>query len=202
MSRRFRWLLAILVTVFVLLTAGTIAGRRNCPGAGLAFTEERREFHRLKNRTLTPRPDNFDSRVTLAALLQPGDDSARWSETRAARIEGYVVSINSAWVELANCYVRRDIHLNVALRPDAPSREQVVVEITPRFRDAQASLGNDWSEENLKRTLLGRWCSFEGWLLFDRSHAKESENVMPGREENWRATAWEIHPVTNFQLIK
>ncbi len=201
MRRRIRPVIAIVVLLSALLTAGAIVSRRHCPTAGIGFTENRRDFHRLKNRTSPPRSDEFDS-LTLSAMLQPGDDTGRWSESRAARIEGYVVSVNTAGVELANCYVRRDIHINVALRMDAPSREHVVVEITPRLRDFHASQGRDWSEEALKRSLLGRWCYFEGWLLFDRSHAKESENIAPGRADNWRGTAWEIHPVTNFGVLR
>lgn len=202
MSRRLRTTITAVIVLIAVVTIGAVAGRHNCPESGIAFTGERREFHRLKNRTAVPRPEDFDSRITLTALLQPGDDTDRWSESRAGRIEGFVVSVNSAGVELANCYVRRDIHVNIATRLDAPLSEQVVVEITPRFRDTQALLGNDWSEENLKRMLLKRWCYFEGWLLFDRSHAKESENIVPGRKENWRATVWEIHPVTTFGVIR
>jgi hypothetical protein len=62
--------------------------------------------------------------------------------------------------------------------------------------------GQDWSEETLKRQLLGHWVSFEGWLFFDSSHAAESENTAPSSPGNWRATAWEIHPVTNLQVIR
>jgi hypothetical protein len=174
-----------------------------CPAAGIAFSRERREFHRLKNRAALPQTSDFDSAITLAAILQPGADDVRWSHNRAARIEGYVVAVGAAGVELANCYApcRRDTHINLALRPDAPASEQMVVEITPRMQDWARQHGRDWSPASLKRDLLGHWCSFEGWLFFDVTHAGESENTAPRRAGNWRATAWEIHPVTNFQII-
>jgi hypothetical protein len=60
--------------------------------------------------------------------------------------------------------------------------------------------GRDWSEERLRSDLLNHWCSFEGWLLYDSHHADESENIAPGRPDNWRATAFEIHPITNFEI--
>jgi hypothetical protein len=60
--------------------------------------------------------------------------------------------------------------------------------------------GWDWSAETLKSKMLDHWCAFEGWLLFDSTHAQESENIAPGRAGNWRATAWEIHPITNFEI--
>jgi len=54
----------------------------------------------------------------------------------------------------------------------------------------------------LERQLLGRLVRFEGWLLFDSSHAMESENIAPGTPLNWRATAWEIHPVTKIEVTR
>lgn len=176
----------------------------HCPEAGIALSQKSRDFHRLKNRMALPQPTEFDDRFTLEQVLEHGDDTKRWSTSRAGSLEGYVVAIDTAGVELANCYVpcNRDIHLNVALRLDAPAREQVVVEITPGMRRWASRQGLDWSEENLKRELLGRWAHFEGWLLFDWTHAHESENTAPGVPTNWRATAWEIHPVTSFKAIR
>jgi hypothetical protein len=203
MMRR-RKLLAILLAIIAIVGVTLFLAQRYCPPQGIAFTEDRREVHRLKNRTVLPRETDFDSRVTLSNLLQPGDDSTRWSTSRAARVEGYVVSLANAGVELANCYApcRRDIHINLALRLDAPVSEQVILEVTPELRKWAATRGWDWSEAKLKEELVGHWCSFEGWLFFDKYHAGEAENLVPGRQGNWRATAWELHPVTNFQVLR
>ena len=35
-----------------------------------------------------------------------------------------------------------------------------------------------------------------------QSHAQESENLSPGGAQNWRATGWEIHPVTGITVLK
>ena len=178
--------------------------QRNCPTAGLALSSSMREFVRLKNRTAEPQREDFDQRVTLAALVVPGEDRARWSEARAAAIEGYVVDVGKGGIEAANCYstTRRDTHIYVALRADAPPAERVVLEVTPRLVESAKRKGLDWSEDALRRALVGRWCYFEGWMLFDREHAGESENTAQGREGNWRATAWEIHPVTRFEVLR
>jgi len=161
-------------------------------------------MHRLKNRTAIPQSADFDNEVTLPKLLQPGDDSKRWSQTRAAKVEGYVVSVANGPLELTNCYLpcSRDIHIHVGLRPDAPPREQVVLEVTPRMREWASQQGQDWSEETLKATLLGHWRSFEGWLFYDSHHADEAENTTPGHPDNWRATAWEIHPITKLEVSR
>jgi hypothetical protein len=200
-ANRHRIALALLLAAGLLLT-GLFLLTHHCPASGIAVTKERRDLHRLKNRAALPQPSDFDRRVTLSSLLQAGDDSARWSSSRAARIEGYVVSVAKARPELANCYCGRDTHIHIASRPNAQPREHVVLEITPRMEAWARSQGWDWSAETLKRELMGRLVSFEGWLLFDSGHAMESENIAPGTQYNWRATAWEIHPVTNLEVIR
>ncbi|HVF66961.1 MAG TPA: hypothetical protein VM914_04835 [Pyrinomonadaceae bacterium] len=172
------------------------------PG-GVALSADARAFNRLKNRAEPPRAEDFDARVTLAELLRPGEDRARWSETRAAAVEGYVVAVYGGGVESANSFslFRRDAHIEVGPRPDSPPRERLIVEVTPRLRDSAKGRGTDWFTAALARELTGRRCRFEGWLLFDVNHAAESENVRPGAASNWRATAWEIHPVTAIEVL-
>lgn len=207
MTRRRRKKTAGL-TLFVLvsLTAAVLflLPREICPTPGAALTPARREFMRLKNRDAEPSPQDFDARVTLEAMSRPGEDRGRWSEARAGRVEGYVVEVVEGGVEAANCYSyrERDTHIHVAPRADAPRAEWVVLEVTPRSRASARGRGQDWSAEALRRELLGRRCRFEGWLLFDREHADESENTAPGAHGNWRATAWELHPVTAMEVLR
>jgi hypothetical protein len=194
--RRRRTFLVVVVLLATLITLWLILAL-NCPSAGIALTTRARNLHRLKNRTSIPQATDFDSRVTLDALLQPGDDTNRWSNTRAARIQGEVIDVAYARPEATNCFnpCRRDIHIVVATRKGATKQEHVVVEVTPNMR-------NDWSEETLQKQIVGHWCEFEGWLYFDAGHAEESENISPGKPDNWRATAWELHPVTRIALVK
>jgi hypothetical protein len=196
------------LTIFALasLTAVVLAllPRRFCPTQGAALSSSGRELMRLKNRDAEPTPRDFEGRVTLEALLSPGEDRGRWSESRAARVEGYVVEVVEGGVEAANCYSyrERDTHIHVAPRADAPRAEWVVVEVTPRAREHARAEGLDWSAAALRRELVGRRCRIEGWLLFDREHAGESENTAPGSHGNWRATAWELHPVTAIEVLR
>lgn len=188
---------ATVVAVWIVLAL-------NCPSAGIALTSRARYLHRMKNRTALPQPADFDPRVTLDALLQPGDDSSRWSNDRAARVQGLVIDAGYARPEATNCFnpCRRDIHILIAKHKDAAQTEEVVVEVTPNFQDWAAQQGIDWSAPTLHSQLVGHWCEFEGWLYFDLGHAEESENVHPQRPGNWRATAWEIHPVTKITVIR
>jgi hypothetical protein len=201
---RSRPIILFAILMAALLVTAYIAGNRHCPSDGLALTQETRDFYRLKNRTAAPQPIDFDTNVTLESLLLPGEDRTRWSTSRAARVEGYVVSVAAGPLELTNCYVpgRRDTHIHIGRRPDSPPSEQVVLETTPRMEDWARHQGWDWSAVSLYDKLLGRRVRFEGWLFFDTSHVGESENIAPGRAGNWRATAWEIHPVTKFEIIE
>jgi hypothetical protein len=197
--------IVVIVTILAgVLGAATFFFSRNCPNAGFALTDNARQLHQLKNRTQIPKLIDFDSRVSLAALLNSGNDTSRWSTERAARISGYVVAVAYARPEATNCFVpfRRDIHINLANRKDAPKNEQVVVEVTPALRDWAKQQGVDWSESSLETQLMGHQVEFEGWLYFDLGHAEEAENTAPRNPANWRATAWEIHPVTAIRVIQ
>jgi hypothetical protein len=163
---------------------------------------DKRAFNAMKNRTALPAPSDFDPAATLESMLQRGDDRRRWSQQRAASVEGLVIRVFDAGVESANCFslTRLDAHVELATRPDAPPNERLIVEVTPPMRDWAAARGRDWSTATLQRTLVGRRVRVEGWLLFDDEHDEEAENTRPGNPENWRATAWEIHPVTAIEI--
>jgi len=59
----------------------------------------------------------------------------------------------------------------------------------------------DWSTDTLRRQFKGKWVEVTGWLLFDTAHIKQAENTNPGHNGNWRATCWEIHPVTKISML-
>ena len=189
--------IGLLITVWLVLA-------QNCPSAGIGLTTEQRTLHRLKNRTAFPQAADFDTRITLDQLLQPGNDYDRWSIDRAARIQGYVIDVAYAGAEAAHCFNprRRDIHILIANGKEAAKTEQVVLEVTPKLADWANEQGMDWSEQTLHAQLVGHWCEFEGWLYFDVGHAEQAENTAPNNPTNWRATAWEIHPITKITVIR
>ena len=191
---------ALLLSIVTLL----LVTQLNLLPNGVSFSGQRRALNKLKNRPLPAPETDYDNRVTLEGLLQPGDDRTRWAETAAARVEGYVVSVRDGSIESANCYsfFRRDTHIEVALNREASPRERVELEVTPRTRAWAEGRGWDWSTGTLRKELIGHWCQFEGWLLFDIGHDEESENINPGGAKNWRATAWELHPVTAIKVIR
>jgi hypothetical protein len=194
-----KWIVGLALTLAALLLITQLIPLPQ----GIAFSPGARAINGLKNRTALPRAADFDGRVTLAELLRPGDDRGRWATSSAAAVEGYVIAVWEGGVESANgfSFFRRDTHIEVGLRTDSPPRERVILEVTPPMRDWAKGQGMDWSHAALARDLKGRRCRFEGWLLFDLNHADESENTTPGSPSNWRATAWEIHPVTRINVL-
>ncbi len=175
-----------------------------CGMEGDARSAGVRALNRLKNRYTAPQ--QIDPAITLAAMLAPGRDTGRWKVKQGAEIVGYVFDMKVGGIESVNCHARsaneRDTHIELVLDPMAGSPTQrVIVEVTPRWRAIMAAQGMDWSTRALRDRLLGRWIKVRGWMLFDMEHQNESENTAPGRPRNWRATAWEVHPITSIEVV-
>ena len=177
-----------------------------CGMEGDASSAAVRELNLLKNRYTAPEPQQIDPRVSLAAMLEPGHDRARWNDRRAADITGYVWDVKVGGVETVNCRATdppdRDTHIELVLDPMNSSEDRrVIVEVTPRGRALAEQRGEDWSTRALRDHFHGRWVRVRGWLLFDSEHQFQSVNTAPNRTRDWRATAWEIHPVTSLEVV-
>jgi hypothetical protein len=194
--------------ILVIAAAGAAAAAplwlpKTCGIQWALIGGEERALVALKNRVQVPANGDFDRRVSLDALLARGRDDTRWSDRHAAAIEGYVTGVRPGPVEFANClsFTQRDIHVHLARAPHARGIDQVVVEVTPYWRRWAREQGLDWSLDALRRH-VGKRVRVEGWLLFDIEHDEESENTRPGLVHNWRATAWELHPVTGIHVVE
>jgi len=177
-----------------------------CGMTGDATAPAVQALNRLKNRYTAPAVADVDSQVSLSALVRPGDDRERWSERRGASVVGYVFDVKPGGIETVNCKARdlpdRDTHIELVLDPmNAGGPQRVIVEVTPRWRAMMAAKGADWSTAALRRAYLGRWVRITGWLLFDAEHANAAQNTAPGRARNWRATAWEVHPISSIEVV-
>ena len=184
--------------------ANNLAIYNSCGMEGDARNLGVQALNRLKNRYLAPQ--QIDPAITLAAILAPGRDTGRWKVKQGAEIVGYVFDVKRGGIESTNCHShsdeQRDTHIELVLDPMAGSSSQrVIVEVTPRWRAIMTAQGVDWSTRALRDRVLGRWIKVTGWMLFDMEHQNQSENTAPGRERNWRATAWEIHPVTSIEVV-
>jgi len=63
--------------------------------------------------------------------------------------------------------------------------------------------GVDWSSAALKKEMQGQMVTIQGRLFYDEIHEGESFATDPldDAENNWRGTAWEIHPVTSIEVV-
>lgn len=172
-----------------------------CPLEGKTANPNLIALNRLKNRTVAPSKTQVNPAISLTSALAPGNDVMRWRATQAAIITGYVVDVKPGGKETVNCLAtdaaHTDTHIEIALSAgDLQGIHHMIVEVTPRGRAIMAAEGKDWSTKNLRLTLVGRRITVVGWMMLDKEHCNASENTNPGNAHNWRATCWEIHPVS------
>jgi hypothetical protein len=221
--------IAIVVSLLcsnALATTRKSAKKRPCdPLTGDATAPVAKDLNKLKNRSQAPSFLNYDLTITIQKILAPGNDSNRFSATKAATITGYVASVKPGGIETCNCHAtdpaKRDTHIDLVadakyaspkivkiksgrrtIRKDINEKYHMIVEVTPRVRSAQLAKGIDWSTATLNKQLMHHWVRFSGWMLFDLEHVPQAENTNPGGKSNWRATCTEIHPVFAITVIR
>jgi hypothetical protein len=98
-------------------------------------------------------------------------------ERNAVRVSGYLLK--------AEAQPDGDIHLYLGERDDADLGGSIISEMTPSLESSKS-----WSAAKVQR-YQGQQVRISGWLLWDEQHGKGSD----------RATSWEIHPVTEFEVL-
>jgi hypothetical protein len=212
--KRIATLAGALAACLALAHAGRIADQKiyvlkdgtECGPDGTATSDAGKDLNDHKNRFAAPQDEELDPEVSLPAMLAPGFDRQRFDQDKGARISGFVIRVSPGGKgETCNCGattpVDMDTHIQLGLSANAEETDQVIVEVTPRLRKQMKDRGEDWSSAALKAKLEGKWVEFTGWLLFDIAHIKEAENTHPNGPRNWRATCWEVHPVTSFRVL-
>lgn len=191
-------MIAFILALALTAPAGTF---HQCGLTGTAKPQRVKDLNLLKNRSV--QPTIINTAITAAALIAPGADTDRWSTDDGAEIDAYVVNIKPGGAESVNCQATdpkwKDTHIELGLTRDAPANARIVVEITPRWRAAQAAVGVDWSTATLRK-LIGQRVTVRGWMFFDGEHVNAAETTHPHGAHNWRATAWEIHPITAIEV--
>jgi hypothetical protein len=175
-----------------------------CPVEGDGSGTRQIASDRLKNRTSVPLLSDFDPSITLARVLRKGNDEARFDETKAGELIGYVEKVKSGDVETNNCHSDfpedYDTHIELSAKPGEPASKRVIVEVTPRMRRLVAAQGANWSTDALVTSLTHKWIRVKGWMFFDYHHKGNAKNTKPNGTHLWRATGWELHPVTAIEV--
>jgi hypothetical protein len=123
-------------------------------------------------------------------------------------VTGFVASVVSGGnKETCNCARNdlRDIHINVVATPQERNnpKRYVIVEFTPRWQEQFELDSSNYQQmlQTVKDEIEGKWVLFQGWMMYDHIHAGESESTAPHHVGNWRATPWEVHPVTYYEVL-
>ena len=179
-----------------------------CSLSGGSTNSRLKKLDISKNRFILPTKSDMDTNVTLQAILRSGNDEHRWSTNRAAVIDGYVFFVKPGGAETCNCKATDkslyDTHIELTTGPlpsETDGSQQVIVEVTPRIRDIKKQKGVDWSTTALKKSVQGQRVRITGWMFWDDEHKNRAENTHPHDADNWRATAWEIHPITDIEIL-
>lgn len=171
---------------------------------GEAPVAQRGRLIRQKNRRQVPRqyqPISFAE--TLALPTFPAEYSeadvlqVAAIEGRAMALEGYISEVIQARDGRTYGKPPEQGDLHVHLLPSPPPvcfsgrdrDRQIVTEVTPHFRPPRTG----WSLDGLVALCQrGARVRVSGWLLYD----------YPGMRGvgDWRATAWEIHPITRLEV--
>ena len=151
-----------------------------------------------KNRGTSPTTTKIDGGLTLISLITAKEEPDL-DFSKAATITAFVADVKDGEPgESCNCGRAdlKDIHIAVvtseADRND--KTKHVIFEITPRFENTLGSF------ETVRDQIEGKWVRFTGWLTYDYKHRGNARNRKK-KGNIWRATAWEVHPVTSFKVV-
>ena len=176
-----------------------------CPPQGDATKTKVQKLNEQKARLDEVGDSDIDDTVTIEELVEPGDDSVRWQNGQGVEITAYVMGVLDGGPASSNCHAGAagDHDTILELAPTAGARDTahlVFAVITPQWRALAAAHRTDWSTIALRAQYLQHWVNVRGWLLFNFEAAPVALNTasMAGPSIT-RATAWEIHPVTEIE---
>ena len=181
-------------------------GNKSCPLKGSANSTQDVKSNILKNRWKIPTASNIDTNFTWDTLFEEGDNPRLFDTAKAGRLRGYVAFVTPQKGESCNCDFKdnefSDIHIHLAQNEEALSLkwQHVIVEVTPRLRELMKLKKEDWTVKNLQK-LIGKEVEIEGWLFYDWEHGDKAYLYNGDEQKSWRATCWEIHPITSLKVI-
>jgi hypothetical protein len=170
--------------------------------------------------------DKIPTGIGRTHHTQFADQLAGFGEGNIHAVVGFLYFVENTAItsqhrgETCNCQLRKndsfDFHLGIGFdpalaqeiknnppvhdpkNPRAAEQTSVVAEMTPHTRDPK------WTVVRLNRQ-RGKKVKVVGQLMLDNVHANTSDDCEFSDEADgscWRASAWEIHPVTQFFVCK
>jgi len=168
------------------------------------------DYHDLESRT--------PSTLAKGNHFSLKDDLAKMGEMQEYGVIGYLYYAKQEGAESSNCELTApddtDYHIGIGFDQNvaaaaapggkptdadktAMKETAVVVEMTPQYR---ADFAPEWTIDALKK-VLGKQVRVVGQLMADNEHNVPKDNCgLAGHGPAcWRASIWELHPVTSFQ---
>ena len=185
------------VVTLSLVLAGYGQKKAKCTDKGLSSdgtlpSVREQGLNVRKNRSKIP---TNPSTMTLAQLVKAKEETDL-NFNKAVTVRGYVAHVKPGEVETCNCYKPDvlDVHIEVVSKEaDKDNKNKYVIfEITPKF---ESKLGDAAGAKSME----DHWVTFTGYLTYDYLHRGQSYN-RKHKASNWRATAWEVHPVTSLVI--
>ena len=181
----------------MLLSVGFISLGQVCPPEGTGKNAKEKHANTLKNRSVIVNKARIPMTLSLDSVLVIGQDSARFRDSNYVVMDGFVVEFKSGESESCNCNSveekNHDIHIYVGKTPDAKKENCMICEITPPYKN---SVHPD------VKSMVGQRVVVEGFLFYDAEHKGNAKNTCKRCTNTWRATVWEIHPVTLLEVVK
>jgi hypothetical protein len=183
---------------------------KDCPMEGDAKQEDEIKQNPYKNRYKFPKKSDIDESITIDYLLKAKGNDSKLKQDMAVKVTGYVRVVKAGSSETCNCHSTKvafkDTHIEITpTKKSKGVKNTLILEITPRIRALMFNEGEDWSTSELKSEYEGKMVTFTGWLFYDGSHEDEAYVNDPKNKigkKNWRATCWEVHPITKVEIAQ
>ena len=164
---------------------------KNCPVAG--DNKRFASMDSMKNRGVAT--DSY-SHMNFN-LLSTADVNTKFNvlPTQGIMVEGYIMDMEKSGKESCDCHSDVYIDTHIYLAPDENHTDKsqcLIVEVTPRFREKFGDI------KELKSKYLHSKVKVYGYLFCDEEH-KTNSKADNGKGNLWRASCWEVHPVTEIE---
>ena len=135
-------------------------------------------------------------------LTFKGDDTKQYNSSNYVQFTGYIILVKYGGAETCNCHSTDkndlDIHIELALTPDATATSAMVLEVNRYTRHSNKAM----SDINNFKKLVGKKVTVEGFMFLDDEHLQNAMTTNPTGGNNWRYTCWELHPLLNIKQVQ
>lgn len=161
----------------------------------------------FKNRNTFPSSSDFNKSITLQDLVASDATEGKFSDSMAVEIQGFVGKVILGGRESANLHStdpdKRTVRLYLSSSAsDVDPKHQLIATITPFMIAAAAKRGENYTVEALRQQLLGKKVQIQGWLFYNVMHREEAYAENPDGQRIYRASCWEVTPVTSVKVVE